>query len=320
MFPLGATLAELHVPDAQGNLADVVLGFDDEEGYASGRNAYFGCTTGRYAGRIGGGRFTLDGVEYQLAVNNGPSHLHGGVERSLSKVAWDAEPFDSVEGSGVRFRYTSPDGEEGYPGTVQFLVTYTLTDASELRIDYEAQTDKPTIINLTNHSYFNLSGHGSPSVLGHELQLAADNYTPCNEATVPTGEIAPVAGTPLDFREPKSIGQDIRELVDTPFEGYDHNLIINGEPGVVRDCAVVRDPASGRVMRMATDQPGVVLYTANFLGGQVCKGGASYGRHSALCLEAEHYADSPNKPQFPTTVLRPGETYRQTTVYAFSAE
>ncbi len=316
----GATLAELHVPDARGELADVVLGFDDEARYASDDNAYFGCTTGRFANRIAGGQFTLDGVDYQLAVNNGPNSLHGGPDRALDKAEWSGEPFEGDAGVGVRFRYTSPDGEEGFPGALSVSVVYTLSEAGELKIDYEAKTDKPTIINLTNHSYFNLSGHGSGSALGHVLQLSAGLYTPSDDTSIPTGEIATVDGTPLDFRSPKPLGQDIEPLRQTPQAGYDHNYVIDGEPGELRPCAVVRDPASGRVMRMSTDQPGVQLYTGNFLAGAIGKEGRDYPGGSAFCLEAQNYPDAPNKPNFPSCVLRPGETYRQTTVYAFSAE
>ncbi|MEM9353456.1 MAG: aldose epimerase family protein [Planctomycetota bacterium] len=316
----GATLAELHVPDARGELADVVLGFDDAAGYASDGNAHFGCTTGRFANRIAGGRFTLDGVEYRLAQNLGEHTLHGGAERALDKVEWSGEPFENAEGVGVRFRYTSPDGEEGFPGELSLTVVYTLTESGELRIDYEATTDKPTIINLTNHSYFNLSGHGSRSALDHVLQLHASRYTPSDDTSVPTGEIAAVAGTPLDFRSPKPLGQDIEPLRRSAKGGYDHNYVIDGEPGKLRPCAVVHDPASGRVMHMATDQPGVQLYTANFLAGPIGKGGRDYPGFSAFCLEAQNFPDAPNKPDFPSCVLRPGETYRQTTVYAFSSE
>ena len=314
----GATLAELHVPDREGRLADVVLGFDDEAGYRSGDNQHFGCTTGRYANRIRGGRFTLDGVAYQLAVNNGPNHLHGGSERGLDKVEWNGAPL--ADGAGVRFTYTSPDGEESYPGTLTLAVTYLLSDDNGLRIEYEATTDRPTIINLTNHSYFNLAGQGAGSILDHELWLDADRYTPVDETLIPTGELAEVAGTPLDFRSACSIGSRIAQLNETPAGGYDHNYVLNGNAGTLRKIAELRDGRSGRVMTVETDQPGVQLYTGNGLRGQTGKRGKTYPRRSALCLETQHFPNSPNQPQFPSTVLRPEETYRHVCVYSFSAE
>lgn len=312
----GATLAELHVPDARGRLADVVLGFDDEAGYRSPDNQHFGCTTGRVANRIALGKFTLDGREYQLAINNGPNHLHGGVERSLAKVEWQGEPFSDATGVGVRFRYTSPDGEEGYPGTLAITTTYTLTPQRAVRIDYVATTDKATHVNLTNHSYFNLSGHGTPSALDHELWVGADRYTPKDATGIPTGEIVPVEGTPLDFRTQRRIG----DFTGHEADGYDHNFVLNGPAGEMRLAAILVDPASGRRMRVHTDQPGMQLYTSNFVWGQTCKGGQVYRKHSAVCLETQHFPDTPNKPQFPSTVLRPGETYGYTCTYEFDAE
>ncbi|MEM9659411.1 MAG: aldose epimerase family protein, partial [Planctomycetota bacterium] len=317
LISFGATLAELHVPDRRGDFADVVLGFDDEEGYHSDANQHFGCTTGRYANRIAGGRFELDGVTYQLALNNGVNHLHGGVERSLDLVEWRGEPFEARASRGVRFAYTSPDGEEGYPGQLKLNVSSTLTDGTALRIDYEATTDKPTPVNLTNHSYFNLSGHGAETALDHELQVAASRYTPKDETGIPTGEIAPVAGTPLDFLKRRRIGDRIGEFRGHEADGYDHNLALDGEIGEERPIAELFDPASGRVMRVRTDQPGVQLYTANFVWGQTCKRGRVYRKHSAVCLETQHFPDSPNKPQFPSTILRPGEVYRHISVYEF---
>ena len=314
----GATLAELHVPDREGQLADVVLGFDDEAGYCSGDNQHFGCTTGRYANRIRGGRFTLDGVEYQLAVNNGPNHLHGGPERGLDKVEWHGEPV--ANGAGARFSYTSPDGEESFPGTLDVAVTYLLTDENGVRIEYEATTDRPTIINLTNHSYFNLAGHGAGSVFDHEVWIDADRYTPVDETLIPTGTLAEVAGTPLDFRTACSIGSRIVELSETPAGGYDHNYVLNHAAGTLRKIAQVCDPGSGRVMTVESDQPAVQLYTGNGLHGQTGKQGKTYPLHSAFCLETQHYPDSPNHPQFPSTELRPGEIYRHVSVYSFTAE
>ena len=314
-FSFGATLAECHVPDRDGNLADVVQGFDDEAGYASDDNQYFGCTTGRYANRIAGGKFTLDGTAYQLATNKEPNHLHGGPDEGLSKVDWNGEMLP--EGNGVRFTYTSLDGQESYPGTLQVAVTYTLTDDNAVGIEYEATTDKPTIVNLTNHSYFNLAGHGEGLIFDHELWINAARYTPTDEASIPTGELAEVDGTPLDFRTPRKIGERIGQLKETHAQGYDHNYVLNDFNGSVRRIAEVYEPNSGRVLTVDTDQPGVQLYTGNFLGGQTCKGGKTYPGHTAFCLETQHFPDSPNKPEFPSTVLRPGETYRHVCVYSF---
>lgn len=317
----GATLVELHVPDRNGETADVVLGFDDVAGYESDRNQYFGCTTGRVANRIAGGRFTLGGVEYTLAVNNGPNALHGGVERSLDQVVWQAREIETPNGRGVRFSYVSPDGEEGYPGRLQIAVTYVLTENNQLRIGYRATTDKPTPVNLTNHSYFNLAGHGSATVLDHELMIDADFYTPTDATQIPTGEIRPVEGTPLDFRQPRRIGERIDTLLQTEALGYDHNYAINGAfGGRPRLCARLKDPQSGRVMTVRTNCPGVQLYTGNHLFGQEGKQGQKYPQRSAVCLETQHYPDSVHHPQFPTTILLPGETYRYVTVYAFTAE
>jgi aldose 1-epimerase len=316
----GATLAELHVPDARGKLADVVLGFNDEAGYSSTDNQSFGCTTGRVANRIANGKFTLDGCEYQLAINNGPNHLHGGPERALQRVQWQGEKFSSERGAGVRFHYVSPDGEEGYPGTLDVTTTYTLTPKGALRIDYLATTDKPTHVNLTNHSYFNLSGHGTPNVLDHELWIGAERYTPKDETSIPTGELASVAGTPLDFRTRRPIGALMHELTGAESVGYDHNFVLDGPLRMMRLAATLFDPASGRTMRVHTDQPGVQLYTANYVWGQTCKAGQVYRKHGSVCLETQHFPDSPNKPQFPSTVLRPGEEYKYTCVYEFQSE
>ena len=309
----GATLSELHVPDRMGNLADVVLGFDDLAGYESGANQHFGCTTGRFANRIKRGRFTLDGVEYQLATNIGPNHLHGGVRRSLDKVIWQAEQL--TDSLGVRFRYVSPDGEEAFPGTLTTTVTYTLSDDNALRIDYEATTDKPTIINLTNHSYFNLAGHGNPSILDHELRIDADRITEVDDESIPTGKLVEITGSPFDFRSRHRIGDRIEDI-----GGYDINYVLNGEWGTLREIAEVVEPGSGRLLRVATDQPGVQFYTANGLSGQTGKGGMSYQKHGSFCLETQGFPDAPNQPTFPSAVLRPGETYRHTCIYAFDTE
>ncbi len=313
----GASLTELHIPDKKGQTADVVLGFDNLAGYLSDANQFFGCTTGRVANRIAKGKFTLDGKEYTLAVNNGPNHLHGGTKRTLDKVVWKAEPLKDK--NAVRFTYTSPDGEEGYPGKLDISVSYTLTDKNELRIDYEAVTDKATPVNLTNHTYFNLAGAGSPTVLDHDLTLAADRYTPTDEGLIPTGKIEPVAGTPVDFTKPHRLGERIDQLLKTPYLGYDHNMVLT-KPDLKTAAAKLRDPSSGRAMTVYTDQPAVQVYSGNFLKGQKGKGGKAYPQRSAVCLETQHYPDSVNHPEFPTTILKPGQTYRTTTIFAFTAE
>jgi aldose 1-epimerase len=316
----GATLTELHVPDKKGQTADVVLGLDDMAGYQSDANQFFGATTGRVCNRIAKGKFTLDGKEYTLAVNNGKNHLHGGVKRSLDKVVWKATEVKQAGGSaGVRFSYSSPDGEEGYPGKLDVTVTYWLTNNNELRTEYTATTDKPTPVNLTNHSYFNLAGAGAASVLDHELTIAADKHTPADDTLIPTGKIEPVAGTPLDFRKATKIGERIEQLTKTPYLGYDHNYVLN-KADVKEVAARLRDPSSGRVMTVFTDQPGVQFYSGNFLKGQKGKGGKTYAHRSALCLETQHFPDSVNHPEFPSIILKPGQTYMHTTVFAFSAE
>jgi aldose 1-epimerase len=312
----GGILTELQVPDHDGRTADVVLGFDTLEGYLAG-HPFFGATVGRYANRIAKGKFTLDGQEYQLAVNGGPNHIHGGV-KGFDKRVWTASPQPSPQGTALKLTYRSADGEENYPGNLDVTVLYTLTDNNELRLDYLAKTDKPTIVNLTNHSYFNLGGHNSGEVLGTELEVAADRYTPVDRTLIPTGELAPVQGTPLDFRQPHRIGERIQELSEFP-GGYDHNFVLNDGGKSLAFAVRAHEPKSGRVMEMWTTEPGVQLYTGNFLDGkQKGKGGAAYGKYHAFCLEAQHFPDSPNKPNFPSVVLRPGETYRQTTFYRFS--
>jgi aldose 1-epimerase len=309
----GTIIAELHVPDRHGSLGDIVHGFDDLGPYL-GRHPYFGCTVGRVANRIAKGRFTLDGTTYRLAVNNGENHLHGGL-KGFDKVLWQAEP---QPGAAVKFCYTSPDGEEGYPGALAVAVTMTLTDADELRIDYVATTDKATPVNLTNHSYFNLAGAGQ--VLQHELMLAADHYTSVHADLIPTGEIKPVKGTPLDFTSPTPIEARFAQLRGAPV-GYDHNFVLNSGGESPALAARVYEPGSGRVIEARTTQPGIQLYTANFLDGSLKgKRGVAYQRYSAFCLETQHFPDSVNQPQFPSTILRPGETYRQTTVYKFSTK
>ena len=316
----GAALAEWHVPDKNGRVADIVFGFDDLEGYESPANGYFGTTTGRVANRIAGGKFMIDGKEYTLAKNDGPNTLHGGVKRSLDKVVWEGKPFENDQGQGVVFTYTSPDGEEGFPGNLAIKVTYTLSDENELRIDYEATTDKATPVNLTNHAYFNLSGAGAPTILDHELMLAADHYTPIDETLIPTGEIAPVAGTPFDFREFHTIGERVDQLNDKPGKGYDHNFVLNNQDGDLALAAKVREPKSGRVLSVFTTEPGVQFYGGNFLDGAVGKDGKKYNYRSGFCLETQHYPNSINEPKFPSIVLRPGETYTHTCVYQITAQ
>lgn len=316
----GATLIEWHVPDKDGQMADVVFGFDDLAGYGSERNGYFGPIVGRVANRTAKGKFTLDGKEYTLATNDGPNHLHGGTKRSLDKVIWHGEPFENQSGQGVVFTYTSPDGEEGYPGNLSIKVTYTLTDDNEMRIDYEATTDQATPVNLTNHSYFNLSGAGSPTILDHEVMINADHYTPVDDTLIPTGEIAPVAGTAFDFRKFHAIGERVAELNDKPGGGYDHNFVLNSQDGSLALAAKVREPKSGRVLSVYTTEPGVQFYVGNFLTGGEGKNGQKYNFRSGFCLETQHYPDSMNHPNFPSIVLEPGEKYTQTCVYKISAE
>jgi aldose 1-epimerase len=316
----GATLTELHVPDKKGQTADVVLGLDDMAGYQSDANQFFGCTTGRVCNRIARGKFTLDGKEYTLAVNNGKNHLHGGTKRSLDKVVWKAKAEPEKGGTAcVAFTYESPDGEEGYPGKLNLRVVYCLTDKNELRIAYHASTDKATPVNLTNHSYFNLAGAGAASVLDHELTIAADKYTPADDTLIPTGKIEPVAGTPLDFTKPAKIGARIEMLTKTPYLGYDHNYVLN-KADLKEPAVRLLDPSSGRRMTVYTDQPGVQFYSGNFLKGSKGKGGKTYAHRSALCLETQHFPDSVNHPEFPSTILKPGQEYKHVTIFAFSAE
>jgi aldose 1-epimerase len=320
---LGATLVELHVPDKDGKTADVVLGFDGASGYQGEGNQYFGCTTGRVCNRIANGRFTLDGKEYELAVNNGPNHLHGGVERSLDKVLWEATPMKpETGGDGLRLTYISPDGEEGYPGTLKLTVIYALSsDRNALRITYLARTDKRTPVNLTNHSYFNLAGAGAETVLDHLLKINATHHTPTDDTLIPTGKIAPVKGLPIDFTKMTKVGARIARLDDAPETGYDHNFVIDRKEGEkLALAAVLREPKSGRTLTIRTTEPGIQLYTGNFLNGQACKGGKTYPRRSAICLETQHHPDSINHPEFPGVVLEPGRQFLSTTIYAFTAK
>jgi aldose 1-epimerase len=312
----GAAVTELHVPDRAGRLGDVVLGFDNLPQYLTD-SPCFGAIVGRVANRIAGGRFSLDGRGYSLAINNPPNTLHGGT-KGFDKVVWDAEGVDTPDGPSVAFHRVSPDGEEGFPGSLSARVAYTLTNGNELRIDYEASADKATPVNLSHHSYFNLAGKGD--VLGHVLQLKAARYTPMDASLIPTGEIAKVAGGPLDFTKPKAIGRDISKIPGD-LHGYDHNLVLDGGgPGPVL-AARVHEPATGRTMEVSTDQPGMQFYTGNSLAdGLAGKRGARYSRHSGFCLETQHFPDSVNKPAFPTTILRPGQVFRSTTIYRFAAK
>lgn len=313
---LGGAIRELHTPDQSGIFADVVLGFDSVAEYESPENPYFGSIVGRYANRIAQGKFSIDGENYTLAKNEPPNSLHGGF-RGFKDVVWKAIARYSSQGPTIAFKYENHDGEEGYPGNLSVTVTCTLTDKNELRIEYVATTDKPTIVNLTNHSYFNLSGAGAGSILSHELMILADNYTPVDDTLIPTGEIAPVKDTPLDFTRPTRISARIDQLIDTPSAGYDHNYVLNNQDGSLALAARVHDPSSGRLMEVFTTEPGIQLYTGNRLDGAKGKDGMTYVRNGALCLECQHYPDSPNNSNFPSTVLRPGERYKETTIYKF---
>jgi aldose 1-epimerase len=312
----GAILVSLEVPDRDGVLADITLGYDDLDNYLK-RGGLFGATVGRYANRIGGAKFVLNGTEYELAANNRPNHIHGG-RKGFAKVVWRLEDI-RAEGdqAAVKLSYVSQDGEEGYPGNLACSVTYTLTNDNELKIDYEAETDKATVINLTNHSYFNLAGHGSGDVLDHVLELAADKYTVFDEALIPTGEIRSVEGTPLDFTTPTPIGARIGEVGT----GYDQNYVLNGGGGSPALCARVSEPASGRVMEVYTTEPGVQFYTGNWLNSSVAgKQGEVYDKHGGFCLETQHFPDSPNKPSFPSVVLNPGQKFTSMTTFKFSTQ
>jgi aldose 1-epimerase len=316
----GAIITAIYTPDRNGRRDDIVLGFDSVAGYLSG-SPYFGAVVGRYANRIAGGHFTLDGVTYTLARNNGPNSLHGGL-RGFDKVLWSAEPVRSDNAVGVRLRYTSPDGEEGYPGTLQVQVTYTLTAHDELIVDYDATTDKATPLNLSQHTYWNLHGHGQGDILDHVLSLDASRYTPVDSTLIPTGEIAPVAGTPFDFRTPAAVGARIDAANEQLGfgHGYDHNWVLDQpRPGTLSHAARLVDPVSGRAIDVSTTEPGIQFYAGNFLDGTIKgKGGQVYGHRGALCLETQHFPDSPNHPNFPPTILRPGQRYQSRTIVTFS--
>ena len=306
----GGIITEVHTPDRNGKMGNVVLGFDNVERYLQG-HPFFGAIAGRVANRIANGKFTLDGATYSLAINNGANHLHGGL-KGFDKKVWDTLVLPD---GGVQMSIVSPDGEEGYPGTLRVSVTYRLTEKNEIRIDYEATTDKATPINLTNHSYFNLAGQGD--VLGHVLRLNADHATAVDEGLIPTGEIVSVKGTPLDFTTPHSLGERYEQTGLTP-PGYDHNFVVNNPGAGLRLAAVMVEPVSGRTLEVDTTEPGIQLYTGNFLDGTVVgTGGVKYPKRGGFCLETQHYPDSINHPNFPTVVLRPGNTWRSTTVFRF---
>lgn len=311
----GGIVTSIKTPDRAGKIADVVLGFDSLDGYLR-EHPYFGAIVGRYGNRIAKGAFQLNGVAYQLARNNGENALHGGL-RGFDKQVWAGQDLPG----GVALRYLSKDGEEGYPGALDATVRYTLSDNNELRIEYEATTDKDTVVNLTNHSYFNLAGQGEGDVLSHRIQIAADRFTPVDAGLIPTGERKPVSGTPFDFREAAQIGARINDADEQLARGggYDHNFVLNASGGGLALAARVTEAGSGRVMEVLTDQPGVQFYTGNFLDGTLTgKAGKVYRKRYGLCLETQHFPDSPNHPEFPSTVLKPGQRYRTTTVYRFS--
>jgi aldose 1-epimerase len=315
----GATVVSLKVPDRHGKPGDVTLGYDSLEKYLRGRH-YCGCIVGRYANRIAGGKFTLNGKQHRLAKNEGANHLHGGT-RGFDKVVWQPELLVEGDATGLILKYLSRHGEEGYPGNLSVAVIYSLTDKNELRIDYEAQTDQPTVINLTHHSYFNLSAAGSDDILGHVLTLFADQFTPVDSRLIPTGELRSVRGTPMDFTRPTEIGarieQDDEQLIIG--KGYDHNWVLNKKAGQLILAARVMESKSGRTMEVYTTEPGIQFYSGNFLDDRIAgKDGPIYRHRGGFCLETQHFPDSPNRPEFPSTVIEPGVKYRSTTIYRFS--
>ncbi len=317
----GGILMELLVPDREGKPSDVTLGFDTIEGYDEG-STYFGALIGRYGNRIAKGSFSLDGETYTLAVNNGNNHLHGGLV-GFDKVEWSVKELSGNEGQGLVLNYLSPHMEEGYPGNLDVSVSYRLTEENEFIIDYQATTDRPTVVNLTQHAYFNLAGHDSGSVLDHEMTIYADQITPIDGGLIPTGELESVEETPFDFRKPKPIGRDIEQVNEqlSLAGGYDHNFVLRPSSDELRQTAEVKEPKSGRIMKVYTTEPAVQFYTGNFLdGSNVGKGGAVYEKRAGFCLETQHFPDSPNQPQFPSTRLDPNQVYKTRTVYQFGAD
>lgn len=312
----GATLVSLKEPDRNGKLASVVLGFDSVDPYVKGV-PFYGATIGRYGNRIALGKFTLDGKTYQLPTNDGPNSLHGGT-KGFDKRLWKAEPVETKDGSALKLTYVSADGEEGYPGQLTVHVTYTLRNDNALTISYEATTTKPTVVNLTNHSYFNLSGNPDKTILDHVLTIKADRITPVNKTLIPTGELKPVKGTPFDFTKPTAVGARIgADDEQLKFgKGYDHNWVLNSS-GKLATAAILEDPSTGRVLEVQTDQPGIQFYSGNFMDGKPAGKGTVYKYRTGLCLETQHFPDSPNKPNFPSTELKPGQTYHTETVLLF---
>jgi aldose 1-epimerase len=310
----GGIVTSLKVPDKTGKLADVVLGYESLDKYLQS-TPYFGCIVGRYANRIVRGKFTLDGVEYTLAKNAGQNTLHGGL-KGFDKVVWAAEKIETENRACLKLTYTSKDMEEGYPGNLACTVIYSLTDDDELKIEYEAVTDKPTVVNLTSHSYFNLAGHDSGDILGHELTINADQFTPTDNELIPTGKIEPVKDTPLDFNKPAVIGARIGQVDG----GYDHNFVLKNSDGSPASAGRVYEPTTARVMEVFTTEPAMQFYSGNFLDGSHKGKGTTYNKHSGFCLETQHFPDSPNRPGFPSTVLRPGEKYTQLSIYKFSVK
>ncbi len=315
MIDYGATVISMKTPDRDGNLANITLSCKDIAGYEA-LGSYFGCTVGRYCNRIAAGKFTIDGKDYQLATNNGANHLHGG-KIGFDKRMWKAQPIRSDDKVGVRFSRTSSDGEEGYPGKLDVVAEYWLDNNNQLVVNLQATTDKSTHVNLTNHNYWNLAGEGSGKILDHLLMIEADQYIPVNKDGIPTGQLLDVADTPFDFRKSHSIGNRIKLAGGDPV-GYDHCYVLRNQSGKMALAATVVDPTSGRKMEIQTTQPGLQFYSGNFLDGSAASGG--FQQYSAFCLESQRYPDSPNRPEFPSSLLKPGEKYQETTIHKFSVE